>query len=167
MVPQAEKSAAPPVIPSPPSGPSATHPPVYPSAEPADTARQRPKLGSRIPPWGSWIWQQKGKHPIFLPVPLGAKHPRYWRVILVVYQPQLLSGHPGNSWKAQQHPALARSFRVAPEEEAQLPEVGPAEPAAFPPRVHVERACTARVASRGWHVPRRPRCPLARMPAGQ
>lgn len=42
-----------------------------------------------------------------------------------------------------------------------------AEPAAFPPRVHANGACTARAASRGWPVLRRPRCPLSRMPAGR
>lgn len=108
MVPQAQKSAAPPVIPSPPSGPSATHPPVFPSAESAETSRlgrdrnweATSLLGARG--FGS----RKQNTPFFSQCHWEQKHPRYWRVIPVVYQPQLLFGLPGNSWKAQQHPAL-------------------------------------------------------------
>lgn len=169
MVPQAQKSAAPPVIPSPPSGPSATHPPVYPSAESAETSRlgrdrnweATSLLGARgfgsrrqnTPFFSECHWEQNTSDtgglsllftslscsPAFLEI---AGKPSSTRLSCT-----LLSRVSGGG-------GAAAGGRAA-------------EPAAFPPRVHANGACTARAASRGWPVLRRPRCPLSRMPAGR
>lgn len=169
MVPQAQKSAAPPVIPSPPSGPSATHRPVYPSAESAETSRlgrdrnweATSLLGARgfgsrtqnTPFFSQCRWEQNTSDtgglsllftsfscsPAFLEI---AGKPSSTRLSCT-----LLSRVSGGG-------GAAAGGRAA-------------EPAAFPPRVHANGACTARAASRGWPVLRRPRCPLSRMPAGR
>lgn len=169
MVPQAQKSAAPPVIPSPPSGPSTTHPPVYPSAESAETSRlgrdrnweATSLLGARgfgsrrqnTPFFSQCHWEQNTPDtgglsllftslscsPAFLEI---AGKPSSTRLSCT-----LLSRVSGGG-------GAAAGGRAA-------------EPAAFPPRVHANGACTARAASRGWPVLRRPRCPLSRMPAGR
>lgn len=168
MVPQAQKSAAPPVIPSPPSGPSATHSPVYPSAESAETSRlgrdrnweATSLLGARgfgsrrqntqffsqchweqnTPDTGglSLLFTSLSCSPAFLEI---AGKPSSTRLSCT-----LLSRVSGGG-------GAAAGGRAA-------------ELAAFPPRVHANGACTARAASRGWPV-RRPRCPLSRMPAGR
>lgn len=169
MVPQAQKSAAPPVIPSPPSGPSATHPPVYPSAESAETSRlgrdrnweATSLLGARgfgsrrqnTPFFSQCRWEQNtpdtgGLSPLFTSLSCSpafleiAGKPSSTRLSCT-----LLSRVSGGG-------GAAAGGRAA-------------EPAAFPPRVHANGACTARAASRGWPVLRRPRCPLSRMPAGR